>query len=54
MTQVESIMLAVCFGAVMGTLIGNFIMMVRIAADNYKEKKRSREEKVNATHQSAE
>lgn len=40
MTQIESMMLAVCFGAVVGTFIGNVICIVKYAIEERKEKKR--------------
>lgn len=45
MTHAESLMLAVCFGAVMGSFIGNIIMLIMFAVDDHKEKKRRRAEK---------
>lgn len=44
MTTVESMMLAVCFGAVMGTFIGNAVFLIKCAIDKHKEKKRRRME----------
>ena len=44
MTHAESLMLAVCFGAVMGSFIGNIIMLIRFAVDDHKEKKRRQQE----------
>ena len=54
MTHTESMMLAVCFGAVMGTFIGNIIMLIKFAVDEHKEKKRRRQEEAKAAQQSAE
>jgi len=48
MTHVESLMLAVCFGTVMGSFIGNIIMLIKFAVDDRKEKKRRRAEKAKA------
>ena len=42
MTHIESMMLAVCFGAVVGTLIGNLFAIIKFATDERKEKKRLR------------
>ena len=40
MTTVQSMMLSVCFGAVMGTFIANVGFLIKCAIDTYKEKKR--------------
>lgn len=48
MTHAESLMLAVCFGAVMGSFIGNIIMLIKFAVDDHKEKKRRRAEEAKA------
>ena len=45
MTHMESMMLAVCFGAVVGTLIGNLFTIVKFAIDEHREKKRNRKER---------
>ncbi len=45
MTTVESMMLAVCFGAVMGTFIGNAVFLIKTAIDDHRKKKRKRKEK---------
>ncbi len=50
MTHAESMMLAICFGAVMGSLIGNIIMLVRSAVEACKDKKRRREEEAERQH----
>lgn len=42
MTTIQSMMLAVCFGAVMGTFIGNAVILIKCAIDSHKEKKRRR------------
>ena len=44
MTHMESMMLAVCFGAVVGTLIGNLFAIVKFAIDGHREKMRNRKE----------
>ncbi len=47
MTNIQSMMLAVCFGAVVGTLIGNLFAIIKFAIDERKEKKRIRKENEN-------
>ena len=47
MTDIQSMMLAVCFGAVVGTFIGNAIIIVKFAIDERREKKRIRKENEN-------
>ena len=42
MTNIQSMMLAVCFGAVVGILIGNILAIVKFSIDERKEKKRVR------------
>lgn len=54
MTHAESMMLAICFGAVMGSFIGNIIMLVKFAVEDHKEKKRRREGEAKAAKQSEE
>lgn len=44
MTAVQSMMLSVCFGAVMGILIANVGFIIKCAIDNHKEKKRKKNE----------
>lgn len=44
MTHAESMMLAICFGAVMGSFIGNIIMLIKSALEGRRDKKRRREE----------
>ena len=39
MTTVQSMMLAFCFGAALGTFIANIIFIIKCAIDSYKEKK---------------
>lgn len=53
MTHTESLMLALCFGAVMGSFIGNIIILIKFAIGDHKDKKRRREE-AKAAQQSAE
>ena len=43
MTHTESIMLAVCFGSVIGAFIGNVITLIRLFVEDRKYKKRMRE-----------
>lgn len=45
MTTVQSMMLSVCFGAVVGTFIAEVVCMIRFAVGDHKEKKRKRKEK---------
>lgn len=47
MTTIQSMMLAVCFGAVMGTFIGNAVFLIKCTIDSHKEKKRRRMEEQN-------
>ena len=42
MTHIESMMLAVCFGAVVGTFIGNIFTIVKFSIDEHRKKKRVR------------
>lgn len=44
MTHAESLMLAICFGAVMGSFIGNIIVLIKFAVEEHKEKKRRKQE----------
>ena len=44
MTNIQSMMLAVCFGAVVGTLIGNLFAIIKFAIDERREKKRIRKD----------
>lgn len=41
MTTVQSMMLSVCFGAVVGTLIAEVVWMIRFAVEDHKEKEES-------------
>ena len=47
MTNIQSMMLAVCFGAVVGTFLGNIFAIVKFAIDERREKKRLRKENEN-------
>ena len=44
MTAVQSMMFAVCFGAVVGTLIADVRFLIKCAIDKHKEKKRKKNE----------
>lgn len=44
MTTVERMMLAICFGAVMGTFIANAVFLIKCAIESHKEKKRKEEQ----------
>ena len=44
MTEIQSLMLSVCFGAVVGMLVGNLIGIIQFAIEGYKEKERERKE----------
>jgi len=44
MTDIQSMMLSVCFGAVIGTFIGNLFAIIKFAVEERKEKKRIRKE----------
>ena len=44
MTNIQSMMLAVCFGAVVGSFIGNIFTIVKFAIDEHREKKCIRKE----------
>ena len=44
MIIVQSMMLAICFGAVVGTMIANVGFIIKCATDSHKEKKRKRME----------
>ncbi len=44
MTTVQSMMLSVCFGAVMGTLIADVGFLIKCSIDKHKEKKRKKKE----------
>lgn len=40
MTTIQSAMLAICFGAVIGTFIGNVVILIQFAITDRREKKR--------------
>lgn len=44
MATVETMMLSVCFGALIGTFIANFIIIVKDIIDTRKRKKKQKEE----------
>lgn len=44
MNRTESLLLAMCVGTMMGSFIGNIIMIIKFAVEDHKEKKRRREE----------
>lgn len=44
MTEFESMMLAVCFGAVLGTFIGNAVCIVKDIIETRKYKKKMKEQ----------
>lgn len=48
MTEVQSMMLSVVFGSVVGWMIGGVICMIRFAIDDHKEKKRKKAEEAKA------
>lgn len=50
MTHAESMMLAICFGAVMGFFIGNTIMLIKSALEDRRDKKRRREDEAERQH----
>lgn len=45
MTEVQSMMLAVCFGSVAGFHIANIAFLIRTAVERHREKKRRESEK---------
>lgn len=45
MTTIQSAMLVICFGAVMGSFIANMVFVIQYAIECYKDKKRKRKEK---------
>ena len=47
MTHTESMMLAICFGSVVGYTIGNLIAIIKFAIDEHKAKKRRKAESAN-------
>ena len=44
MTNMESMMLAVCFGSVVGYTISNLVIIIKFAIDDHKEKKHRKAE----------
>ena len=44
MTEIQSIMLSVCFGAVVGYFISNIVIIVKYAIEDHREKKRKKSE----------
>lgn len=44
MTNTESMMLAVCFGSVVGYTISNLVIIIKFAVDEHKAKKRRKAE----------
>lgn len=44
MTEVQSMVLAVCFGAVMGMFIANAVFLIQCAIKDHREKKRKKKE----------
>lgn len=48
MTTIQSMMLAVCFSAVLGALIADVVLLIQNAIENRKEKKRKRGENESA------
>lgn len=47
MTQIQSMMLAVCFGAVVGYFISSIVIIIKYAIEEHREKKRIRNENKN-------
>jgi len=44
MTEIQSIMLSVCFGSVVGYFISNIVIIVKYAIEDHREKKRKKAE----------
>lgn len=44
MTEIQSMMLAVCFGAVVGTFIANAVFLIQCAIKDHRGKKRRKKE----------
>ena len=44
MTELQSIMLSVCFGTVVGYFISSIVIIVKYAIEDHREKKRKRKE----------
>lgn len=49
MTEVESMMLSVCFGATVGYLIGNLVGMIVCTIREFKDKRRKRQKAEDAS-----
>ena len=47
MTHMESMMLAICFGSVVGYTISNLIIIIKFAIDEHKAKKHKKAESAN-------
>ena len=47
MTNMESMMLAVCFGSVVGYTISNLVIIIKYSIDEHKAKKRRKAESAN-------
>ena len=47
MTDMESMMLAVCFGSVVGYTISSIVILIKYAIDDHKAKKRRKAESAN-------
>lgn len=47
MTHMESMMLAICFGSVVGYTISNLIIIIKFAIDEHNAKKRRKAESEN-------
>jgi len=44
MTNTEQLLLAICVGAIAGSAIGNIIVLISMAVDHFKEKRRKKKE----------
>lgn len=44
MTKVESMMLSVCFGAIVGLILGSWFLIIKEWIKNRKEKKKKKEQ----------
>lgn len=44
MTEFQSIELAICFGSTIGFMLGGIINLISLLIEEYKDKKRKREE----------
>lgn len=45
MTELQHLMLSACFGAVVGTVIANMVLVIQYAIESHKDKKRKCKEK---------